>query len=513
MAATGAGAVGAASGDAAAEVAAGRMTFPDTLGHPRPLWMLFMTEFWERFSFYGMRWALALYIVAQFYHGDASGEKPASNIYGAYLALVYAAGVFGGYIADQLIGHQRSILTGAIVMGSGLFVMMLPTMDLFLVGLALVIIGNGLFKPNISTMVGQLYRQGDSRRDAGFTIFYMGINVGAMVSPVITSWLASVITDTPMQQNYKVVFAAAGVGMAICWLWFWIGRRGLHGVGQSASTSLSGRNVGLVAAYLLIGVPVMYFLLAKLGATALAWILGILFIGLAVMLLIEGLREGVVARDKVIAMLIIFVFNVMFWMFFEQAGSSFNFLAEKIVHRDFGNWEFPVAWFQSVNSLAIITLAPIIAAIWVWMGRRNAEPSIARKFSLGLIFNGLAFLLLMFALTMLVDGGSKIPFWTLFMVYVIQSIGELCLSPIGLSMVTKLAPARYVGFAMGGWFLSVANGNNLSGIFAGEVSGDTGMTTVSALSGYTFGFWSLVGSGVVLFAVAPLISKLMHGVK
>jgi len=257
----------------------------------------------------------------------------------------------------------------------------------------------------------------------------------------------------------------------------------------------------------------MYFLLAKLGATALAWILGVLFIGLAAMLLIEGLREGAVARDKVIAMLIIFVFNVLFWMFFEQAGSSFNFLAEKIVHRDFGNFEFPVAWFQSVNSLAIITLAPIIAVIWVWLGKRNTEPSIARKFSLGLIFNGLAFLLLMFALTHLVDGGSKIPFWTLFMVYVIQSVGELCLSPIGLSMVTKLAPTRYVAFAMGGWFLSVANGNNLSGIFAGEVSGESGLTTASALSGYTQGFWYLVGAGALLFLVAPLISRLMHGVK
>jgi POT family proton-dependent oligopeptide transporter len=487
--------------------------FPDVLGHPAPLWMLFMTEFWERFAFYGMRWALTLYIVAQFYGGDAVGEKPASNIYGAYLALVYAAGVFGGYIADRLIGHQRSILTGAVVMGSGLFVMMVPSQPVFLLGLALVIIGNGLFKPNISTMVGQLYAQGDSRRDAGFTIFYMGINVGALVSPVITERLAGIITDTPMQQNYKVVFAAAGIGMILSYIWFWFGRRQLRGIGQLAHTSFGPRNLGLVAAYLVIGVPLMYFLLAKLGATALAWILGILFIGLALMLLIEGVREGAVARDKVIAMLIIFVFNVLFWMFFEQAGSSFNFLAEKIVHRDFGSWEFPVAWFQSVNSLAIIILAPIIAAIWVWMGRRNTEPSIARKFSLGLLFNGFAFLLLMFALTHLVDPQSKIPFWTLFMVYVIQSVGELCLSPIGLSMVTKLAPSRYVGFAMGGWFLSVANGNNLSGIFAGEVSGETGMTTASALSGYTFGFWSLMGAGVLLFLVAPLISKLMHGVK
>ena len=488
-------------------------TFPQTLGHPRPLWMLFMTEFWERFSFYGMRWALTLYMVAQFYGGSGAGEAPANRIYGAYLALVYAAGFFGGFIADRLIGHQRSILTGAIVMGGGLFVMMIPNMDVFLLGLALVIIGNGLFKPNISTMVGELYAQGDYRRDAGFTIFYMGINAGSFFSPLITAWLASVFTDTPLQQNYKIVFACAGVGMILSYIWLWFGRRQLQGIGGPPQAAASSRNLGLVALYLVAGVPVTYFLLANLGADTLVWILGILFLVLAAMLVVEGAREGKVARDKVIAMLIVFVFNALFWMFFEQAGSSFNFLAEKIVHRDFGSWEFPVAWFQAVNPLAIIALAPLVAWVWVVMGKRGTEPSIPRKFGLGLIGNGLAFLLLMYALTHLVDGKQMIPFWTLFMVYVIQSVGELCLSPIGLSMVTKLAPPRYVAFAMGGWFLSIANGNNLSGIFASEVSGETGMTTASALSGYTFGFWSLVGAGAFLFLVAPLINKLMHGVK
>ncbi len=475
--------------------------------------MLFMTEFWERFAFYGIRWALTLYIVAQFFNGDSAGEAYANRTYGAYLALVYAAGLFGGYIADRLIGHQRSILIGAVVMGAGLFVMMIANQQVFVLGLALVIIGNGLFKPNISTMVGELYAQGDYRRDAGFTIFYMGINAGALISPVITERLAGMITNTPMVQNYKVVFAAAGVGMILSYVWFWFGRRQLQGIGSPPVTAGSKRTLGLVALYLILGVPLVYFLIAQLGANALAWVLGILFIALAVMLLIESIREGAVARDKVIAMLIIFVFNVLFWMFFEQAGSSFNFLAEKIVHRDFGEWEFPVAWFQSVNSIAIIALAPIIAMIWVWMGKRNTEPSIPRKFGLGLIFNGLAFLLLMYALTALVDTKNMIPFWTLFMVYVIQSVGELCLSPIGLSMVTKLAPPRYVAFAMGGWFLSVANGNNLSGIFAGAVSGETGMTTTSALNGYTFGFWSLMAAGVLLFLIAPLINRLMHGIK
>jgi len=301
--------------------------------------------------------------------------------------------------------------------------------------------------------------------------------------------------------------------MILSFAWFWFGRRQLHGIGRPPVEVAPKRALGIVVAAAVVGVPLVYFLLAKLGADALVWILGTLFVGLGVMLLVEGIREGAVARDRVIAMLIIFVFNALFWMFFEQAGSSFNFLAQNIVQRMFGSWEFPVAWFQSVNSLAIIGLAPVIAAIWVWMGKRNTEPSIPRKFGLGLIGNGLAFLLLMYALTYLVDGSSKIPFWTLFMVYVIQSVGELCLSPVGLSMVTKLAPRRYVGFAMGGWFLSIANGNNLSGKFAAWVSGDTGMTTGSALSGYTMGFWALAGAGVLLFVIAPLINRLMHGVR
>ena len=263
------------------------------------------------------------------------------------------------------------------------------------------------------------------------------------------------------------------------------------------------RNVSLVVLFgAVIGIPMFYALLT-IDANLLQAILMALFVIPAVMLVVEGLREGKVARDKVVAMLVIFVFNVLFWMFFEQAGSSFNFLADRIVDRNIGmegffqafagTSDFPVSWFQSVNSVAIIALAPVLAWLWVKMGKNN--PIIPRKFGLGLIFNGLAFLLLMYALSSLVDGDGKIPFWTLFMVYVIQSVGELCLSPIGLSMTTKLAPSR------------------LAGIFAGRVSGEGGMTVQSAHAGYTFGFWALVGSGVLLFLVAPLVQRLMHGVK
>lgn len=486
----------------------------EVLGHPRQLWMLFMTEFWERFAFYGMRWALTLYIVAQFFGGDASGQAYASRTYGAFLALVYATAIFGGYVADRVIGYQRSILLGAVVSAVGYFMIVMPNQSIFLLGLATIIVGNGLFKPNISTMVGQLYAPGDARRDRGFTIFYMGINAGALVSPLITGWLASVITDTPMQENYKAVFVATGVGMVISTLWFWFGRRALGPIGRPPADRDGRKSMVMVTVGAILAVPVVYLLMAKAGATGIAWLLGALFIGLALMLLIEALREGSVARDKVIAMLVLFAFNVLFWMFFEQAGSSFNFLAQNLVDRKmFGGWEFPVGWFQSVNPASIVLLAPIVALIWGWAAKRNVEPSIPRKFGLGLLFNAAAFVVLIFALQSLVGSNGLIPFWPLVLVYVMQTIGELCLSPIGLSMVTKLAPLRYVGLAMGGWFLSTAIGNNLSGIFAGEVSGETGMTVQSALHGFTFSFWLLAGAGVLLFLIAPLINKLMHGVR
>ena len=490
-------------------------TFTQTMGHPSPLWMLFMSEFWERFAFYGIRWALTLYIVAQFHGGSATGQADASLTYGSYLALVYAVAIFGGYVGDKILGYQRSILTGAVFMSAGLFMISLPDPTIFKLGLATVVVGNGMFKPIISTLVGKLYSQGDERRDSGFTIFYMGINAGATVAPLLTGWLATSIFGTADTPAYKYVFIASGVGMLISLVWFWFGRAQLKGIGASVGEMASPTRVVYVVLGAIVAIPVVYLLLAA-GGTNLQYVLTVLFIGLVVMLTAEGIREGKVARDRTMAMLIIFTFNILFWMFFEQAGSSFTFLADEIVNRDLGapgGFVFPTGWFQSVNAIAIVTLAPVVAWVWVMLSRVNSNPSIPRKFGLGLIFNGLAFLLLMYTLSNLVDANNKIPFWTLFTVYVIQSVGELCLSPIGLSMVTKLAPVKVVGLGMGGWFLSTAIGNNLSGIFASVVSGEGGMTTASALSGYTFGFWALLAAGVVLILVAPLVQKLMHGVK
>jgi proton-dependent oligopeptide transporter, POT family len=475
--------------------------------------MLFMTEFWERFAFYGMRWALTLYIVQQFFNGDPAGQGDASRTYGAYLALVYATAIFGGYVADRMIGYQRSILLGAVITCAGLLTVTIPNEQLFLLGLALVIVGNGLFKPIISTLVGKLYAPEDGRRDRGFTIFYMGINLGGFVAPLVTGWLASQITDTPMVQNYKVVFFTAAIGMFISLLWFWFGRRQLGEIGRPPEGKNGLMQMGIVILGSAVAVPIVYFLLSSVPASTLAYGLSALFLLLVIMIIAEAFREGATSRDRSIAMLLLFVFNILFWCFFEQAGSSFNFLAQNLVNRDLGGWEFPVGWFQSVNPAAIVILAPIIAVIWGVLASVKAEPSIPRKFGLGLMLNALGFLVLMYALNSTVGSDGLIPLWPLVACYVVQTLGELCVSPIGLSMVTKLAPLRFVGFAMGGWFLSTAIGNNLSGIFAGEVSGETGMTVASALQGFTLSFQLLLGAGIVLFLIAPLIQKLMHGVK
>ncbi|TAL74300.1 MAG: MFS transporter [Rhodanobacter sp.] len=494
--------------------AAAAPDYPQLFGHPRPLWMLFMTEFWERFAFYSVSWALALYVVAQFYHGDASGQAWASALFGSYTALIYGTGIFGGYVADKLIGYQRTILLGAVVMAAGLFVLAVPMRAMLLVGLALVIVGDGLFKPNISSIVGQLYGRDDPRRDRGFTLFYMGINAGALIAPLLTGWMAAHFTATPLQQNYRLVFLAAGVGMLLSFLWFWFGRRTLKGIGRpAASAEGMGRVLG-VAAGALIAVPLVYWLLEGVGATGLQWLLGLLFVVVAALLLVEAARSGAVQTQRVVAMLIIFAFNVLFWMFYYQLGTTFNFLAENLVDRKlFGGWIFPVGWFQSVSPLAIIVFAPLVALTWGALDKRHLEPSIPRKFGFGLVFNALGFLVLVYALAHLLGTNGLLPFWPLVLCYVMQTLGELCLSPIGLSMVTKLAPPKLVGFAMGGWFLSLAVGGNLSGLFASRIAGSHGLTAAAALSGFTFSFWLLLGAGVLLLAIAPLVNRLMHGVK
>lgn len=489
--------------------------YPQVLGHPRPLWMLFMTEFWERFCFYGMRWALALYVVASFYGGDPSGEKPASATYGAFTALVYAFGVLGGYVADKILGSQRTILLGGVFIAVGLFTMLVQNHDVFLIGLGFVIVGTGLLKPNISTMVGALYAQGDARRDRGFTIFYMGINAGAFFAPLLTGWLANYLFGGTVERpNYSVVFATAGVGMLLGLAWFIFCRRQLEGVGKPPPGKEGLAPLAAVAGGGLLMIPLIYLMMR--ASDILTAILVALFIGCILMLVRAGLREDKVQRDKIWAMLILFVANILFWTFFEQAGSSFTFLAESVVDRRMFGGVFPTGWFQSINPAGIVLLAPLITVVWLWTDKRSIEPSIPRKFALGLIGNGLGFLVLMWALgSMVFQSESKnlIPFWPLAVCYVLQTLGELCISPIGLSMVTKLAPAPMVGATMGAWFLSISLGYKLAGQLAEWISGEKGISTDSAYTGFTFSFWLLIGAGVLLLLLSPRINKLMHGIK
>ena len=470
-----------------------------------------MTEFWERFCFYGMRWALTLYIMSAFYAHSPAGEKEANHLFGAYSGLIYASSFFGGYIADRVIGYQSAILLGAFLLAIGQFFIPISSHMYFLVGLACTVVGSGLFKPNISTILGKVYAESDPRRDRGFTIFYMGINAGSLISPILTGWLAQSVFGTPEAENYKVVFIVSGIGMLISLVWFWLGKKQLKHVGLPPQGNTKRRFL-LVLIGALALVPVIYYMLIALSTTAQTVFLTALFIASAAIIIKVGYTDGKVQLHRVYAMLSIFVFNILFWTFFEQAGSSFNFLALNNVDRSFGGWEIPVAWFQSINPIAILVFAPCITIIWSALYKRGWEPIIPAKFAFGLLFNSAAFLLLMYALRYCVNFQHKIPSWPLVGVYLLQTVGELCLSPIGLSMVTKLSPGRLAGLAMGAWFLSIAIAENLAGIFAGIVSGNDGMTISAALQGYKFGFVSLLLAGLLLLALSPFIKKWMHGI-
>ena len=485
--------------------------FQQALGHPRPLWMLFMTEFWERFAFYGIRWALVLYIVAQFYGGSGTGETPANQVYGAYLALVYAAAIFGGYVADRIIGYQRSILLGAVVMAAGLFMIALPDPTIFKVGLATIIAGNGLFKPNISTMVGKLYAVGDERRDSGFTLFYMGINLGAMASPLLTGALAQKVFGTDTMPAYKVVFITSGIGMLISLVWFWFGRAQLKGIGLPPVGGESIARLAITAICTIAAIPGFYFLL-NLGADSLQWILTVMFIGLALLLLVEGIRNGPKQRDMVIAMLIIFAFNVLFWCFFEQATISFSFLADKIVNRDFGGWIFPVGWFQSVNSIAIVTLAPIMAWLWVKDGpRQSVDPAQVRP-GLDLQRPGVP---VADVRVVQPDGSAEPEDSVLDAVRgVLDPVHRRAVPvadrPVDGDQAGPGAPGR---FRHGRLVPVHRHWQQPVGHLCQPRQRRDRHDPGSALSGYTFGFWTLLGFGVLLFLIAPLVQKLMHGVK
>jgi len=483
----------------------------DFLGHPRGLWMLFGSEFWERFAYYGMRAFLAVYVAQAFFRhvGEAEAQQQASLAYGGYTALVYMTGIAGGFVADRILGYQRSILLGGALMASGLFMLMAPDLTTFLVGLAVIVVGNGLFKPNISTMVGKLYAPEDVRRDSGFTIFYMGINAGAFVAPIVCGTLIGA------RFGYQWGFFAAGVGMVLGLTMFQFLKHWLHGVGKAPEGREGFRGVAMVLVVALLLVGPVYFLLSK--SDVLGGVLLVMMGGLAVWFITSGIRTGATQRDRYFAMLLLFVANMCFWALFEQAGSSLNFFAKDQTNLSFfGLFDIHYTAFQSVNALFIIALAPLFAMAWPKLDRIAMNPSTPRKFALGLLQAGLGFGLLVLAIHFFAGPDGKVHWAWLVLTYLIHTTGELCLSPIGLAMVTRLANPSETGLAMGGWFLSVAMGNFVAGRMAalvGSHGGDAALGAAGYAAVFEQLFWIGLVMGAIYFIAAPLINRLMHGVR
>jgi proton-dependent oligopeptide transporter, POT family len=427
-------------------------------GHPRGLTTLFFTEMWERFSYYGMRAILILYMVAAPTSGGLGFDTAkAAAIYGAYTSAAYLTAVPGGWVADRFLGARSAVLYGGILIALGHFSMALGPLSFFFAGMILIVIGTGLLKPNISTMVGGLYSENDPRRDAGFSVFYMGINLGALISPLVCGYLGQRV-------DWHLGFGAAGIGMSLGLVQFLAHRERLAHVGNKPD-KLHRKEM------------------AALG---------------------EGLTAGEMKRLAAIG--ILFVFSSIFWAAFEQAGSSLNLFADQVTDNRVLGWEFPSSWFQSVNSIFLIALAPVFSWLWLRMGDR--QPSSPAKFSYGLLFVGLGFILAALGASV-ADNGKVSPAW-LIGVYLFNTTGELCLSPVGLSTVTKLAPARLVGLMMGVWFLSISTGNYLGGWIAGFYDAAAEGAMVRLFGAVAMG--TLVAAAILAWLI-PFIRSLMGRVR
>jgi proton-dependent oligopeptide transporter, POT family len=442
-------------------------TMSSTEGHPKGLYLLFGVEMWERFSYYGMRAILVLFLVSTA-GGFGWSKEDASQLYGWYTGLVYLAPLIGGYLADRFLGTHRSLLIGGAVIAAGHFCLAFPSRATFFIGLGLIIIGTGLFKPNVSTMVGQLYAPGDRRRDAGFTIFYMGINLGAFLGQIVCGGFA----DSP-RFGWHWGFGAAGVGMVLGLIMYVAFRpKYLAGIGDKPNAEAAGRTATPSAP-----------------------------------LQIEE-------RHRVYALFSLYFFSIFFWMAFEQAGSSMNFFAQERTQRFIGGFEVPAPFFQSINPLVIILFAPLFANLWTWLGRRRIEPSTPVKMGLGLLLLGAGFVFMVIG-ARLSDGGVKVsPVW-LVLAYTLHTFGELCVSPVGLSMVTKLAPAKFASLLMGGWFLSSFFANVAGGFVAGTIERVERGEIFRLLGGQADFFLIFVASsavaGTLLLLLSPVIKRLMHG--
>ena len=494
------------------------MAKPRTAGHPRGLYVLFFAEMWERFSYYGMRALLVFYMTRHFVFGD----EVAYGVYAAYTTLVYSTPVFGGLLADRLLGYKRAVVIGGILMAMGHFAMAVDRLQVFYLALALLICGNGFFKPNISTIVGRLYQQGDPRRDSGFTIFYMGINLGAGAAPLVCGYLGETY-------GWHYGFGLAGVGMVVGLLIFLWGQRLLGPVAEPPCPARLRKQVapGIsqeLLIYLGTGAVVLvaWQLVQHLRAVAtLLSGIGVILSSALIYYLVRRCTK--VERERLIVAIVLILFSVVFWAFFEQAGSTINLFTDRNVDREVSGWVVPASMFQSVNPAYIICLAPLFAGIWLRLSRVGLEPTAPTKFGLGILQLGLGFGALYLGARMADERGLVALGWLL-LGYLLHTTGELCLSPVGLSMITKLSPVRIVGLMMGMWFLSSAFAQYVAGLIAmltgvrGPGQGDGSLppaTDTVMVYGSVFGKLSLVavGVGVVLLLLAPLLYRRMHGVR
>lgn len=481
-------------------------------GHPIGLSALFFTETWERFGYYGMRALLILFLVAPASGGGLGMDVlTAGSIYGIYTASVYLVSLPGGWLADRFLGQRKAVMYGGILITIGYLMLAAQDVRVFYAGLCVVVAGTGLLKPNISTIVGQIYSTDDPRRDSAFSIFYMGINVGATIAPLICGYVGQ-------QINWHWGFALSGIGMALGVVQYWFGQRylgeaGLHPVAPTSPEEAASQRTwlrnGLLATLAIALAMTVLHLSGIVALTPLLLVnaLGVLLFVIVAVLFAWMLLGGdwtPVERKRLAAILVLFLAASLFWSAFEQAGSSLNLFAERSTDNHIFSFAFPSSWFQSLNSFFIVAVAPMLAWLWLRLGSR--QPSSPTKFALGLVFVGTGYVVLAFG-ALLSAGGTKVTPLFLLVTYLMHTIGELCLSPVGLSAITKLAPVRVGSLMMGVWFVSISVGNYLGGRLASVY----GTLPVPVLFGLVAGF-SIV-AGVCLFAIAKPVSRLMGGVK
>jgi proton-dependent oligopeptide transporter, POT family len=478
-------------------------------GQPVGLATLFFTEMWERFSYYGMRALLVLFLVNAVQTGGFGlDDRTATAIYGLYTAAVYMSALPGGWIADRLIGTQSAALWGGIIIAIGHLLLGISgtAASLFYFGLLVIVIGTGLLKPNLSALVAQLYPEGGARRDGGFTIYYMSINLGAFLGPLVTAWLAQ-------QYGWHAGFFAAAVGMILGVIYFQWSRKLLGGAGRGRpplpageTAPRVGRTLGIIATVVAVLVAVFWSGAIRVSPTEIqkgsTWAIVIVSAAyFAYLLFFAGLTLP--ERKRAVLMLVLFLGCALFWSGFEQAGSSFNLFAERYTVRVYDAFTVPAGWFQSLNAIFIVILAPVFTALWVTLGARNLDPSTPVKFALGLLGMALGFLV-MAAAARYVAAGSMVGAGWLVSVYLIHTFGELCLSPVGLSAFTKLAPPRFVGQSLGIWFMGTALGNLIAGRIAGEFDADN----LAAMPGQLMNiFWFGTISAAVLLVIGIMINK------